>query len=46
METSTRGLLVEQFALLPDPRVDRTKGYLLLDIMVIAVRAVICRAVS
>jgi predicted transposase YbfD/YdcC len=44
METSKLGLLSEHFALLPDPRVDRTKRHLLLDIVVIAVCAVICGA--
>jgi len=36
--------LVEQFAALPDPRVDRTKRHQLIDIVVIAVCAVICGA--
>jgi predicted transposase YbfD/YdcC len=44
METSKLRPLVEHFALLPDPRVDRTKRHLLLDIVVIAVCAVICGA--
>jgi predicted transposase YbfD/YdcC len=44
MEPSKLRPLVEQFALLPDPRVDRTKRHLLLDIIVIAVCAVICGA--
>jgi hypothetical protein len=44
MEPSKLRPLVEQFALLPDPRVDRTKRHLLLDIVVIAVCAVICGA--
>ncbi len=44
METIKLGLLIEHFALLPDPRVDRTKRHLLLDIVVIAVCAVICGA--
>jgi predicted transposase YbfD/YdcC len=44
METSKRGLLSEPFARLPDPRVDRTKRHLLLEIVVIAVCAVICGA--
>ena len=36
--------LVEQFAALPDPRVDRTKRHQLLDIVVMAICAVICGA--
>jgi predicted transposase YbfD/YdcC len=44
METSKLGLLSEHFARLPDPRVDRTQRHLLLDIVVIAVCAVICGA--
>jgi hypothetical protein len=44
METSQLGRLSEPFAQLPDPRVDRTKRHLLLDIVVIAVCAVICGA--
>jgi hypothetical protein len=44
METSTFGGLSELFARLPDPRVDRTKRHLLLDIAVIAVCTVICGA--
>jgi DDE_Tnp_1-associated len=44
METSKLGPLVAHFARLPDPRVDRTKRHLLLDIVVIAVCAVICGA--
>jgi predicted transposase YbfD/YdcC len=44
METSQLGRLSEHFARLPDPRVDRTKRHLLLDIVVIAVCAVICGA--
>jgi predicted transposase YbfD/YdcC len=35
---------VEHFGALPDPRVDRTKRHLLLDILVIALCAVICGA--
>ncbi|GAC1645113.1 MAG: ISAs1-like element ISEc1 family transposase [Chloroflexota bacterium] len=38
--------LQEHFASLPDPRVDRTKRHLLLDILVIAICAVICGADS
>jgi hypothetical protein len=41
METSKLGLLSEHFALLPDPRVDRTTRHLLVAIVVIAVCAVI-----
>jgi DDE_Tnp_1-associated len=44
METSKPGPLVEHFTLLPDPLVDQTKRHLLLDIVVIAVCAVICGA--
>jgi predicted transposase YbfD/YdcC len=44
MEPSTLRPLVEHFALLPDPRVDRTNRHLLLDIVVVAVCAVICGA--
>ena len=36
--------LVEHFASLPDPRIDRTKAHLLLDIVTIAICAVICGA--
>ncbi len=35
---------ISHFLNLTDPRVDRTKQYLLIDIMVIAVCAVICGA--
>ena len=44
METSQRGRLSEHVARLPDPRVDRTKRPLLLDIVVRAVCAVMCGA--
>jgi predicted transposase YbfD/YdcC len=44
MENSRLGSLLDHFALLPDPRIDRTKRHLLLDIVVIAVCAVICGA--
>lgn len=44
MEHPRLGSLVDHFALLPDPRIDRTKRHLLLDIVVIAVCAVICGA--
>jgi len=38
------GPLATSFATLPDPRVDRTKKHLLLDIVLIAICAVICGA--
>jgi len=41
MENLRLGSLVDHFALLSDPRIDRTKRHLLLDIVVIAVGAVI-----
>src|SRR5919108_770330 len=44
MENPRLGSLVDHFALLPDPRIDRTKRHLLLDIVVIAVCAVLCGA--
>jgi DDE_Tnp_1-associated len=44
METSQLGRLSEHFALLPDPRGDRTKRHLLLDLVVVAVCAVMCGA--
>jgi predicted transposase YbfD/YdcC len=44
MEHPRLGWLIDHFALLPDPRIDRTKRHLLLDIVVIAVCAVICGA--
>lgn len=44
METSQLVRRSEHFARLPDPRVNRTKRHLLLDIVVIAVCAVICGA--
>jgi hypothetical protein len=44
METSQLGRLRAPLAQLPDPRVDRTKRHLLLDIVVIAVCAVMCGA--
>lgn len=44
METSQLGRLSEHFAQLPDPRVDRTKRHLLLDMVVMAVCAVMCGA--
>ena len=36
--------LIEHFAVLKDPRIDRTKQHLLLDIVVIAFCAVLCGA--
>ena len=44
MATSQRGRLREHVARLPDPRVDRTKRPLLLDMVGIAVCAVMCGA--
>jgi predicted transposase YbfD/YdcC len=44
MEHPRFGSLIDHFAPLPDPRIDRTKRHLLLDIVVIAVCAVICGA--
>jgi predicted transposase YbfD/YdcC len=38
--------LIEHFKDLPDPRVDRTKDHKLIDILVIAVCALLCRAES
>lgn len=38
------GPLATSFATLPDPRVDRTKKYMLLDIVLITICAVICGA--
>jgi predicted transposase YbfD/YdcC len=38
------GPLATSFATLPDPRVDRTKDHLLLDIVLIAICAVVCGA--
>ncbi len=36
--------LLQHFAVLKDPRIDRTKQHLLLDIVVIAFCAVLCGA--
>jgi DDE_Tnp_1-associated len=44
-KTSSRGL-VEYLSLLEDPRVERTKTHLLVDIMVIAVLATLSGAES
>lgn len=44
MEHPRLGSLVDPFALLPDPRIDRTKRHLWLDIVVMAVCAVMCGA--
>jgi DDE family transposase len=44
MENPRLGSLVDPFALLPDPRIDRTKRHRLLDLVVIAVCAVSCGA--
>jgi len=44
MEEHPRAAITEDFAELTDPRVERTKRHLLLDILVIALCAVICGA--
>lgn len=44
METDPSGLIAKHFANLEDPRIDRTKRHSLLDILVIAICAVICGA--
>jgi predicted transposase YbfD/YdcC len=46
MTTTPGSPLFEHFATLPDPRVDRTKEHLLLDMLTIAVCAVSCGADS
>ncbi|GAC1679849.1 MAG: ISAs1-like element ISEc26 family transposase [Steroidobacteraceae bacterium] len=46
MAASPGSTLFEHFATLPDPRVDRTKEHTLLDILTIAVCAIICGADS
>ena len=46
MATVPGSTLFEHFATLPDPRVDRTKEHLLLDLLTIAICAVICGADS
>ena len=40
------GPLATSFAPLTDPRFDRTKGHLLLDIVLIAICAVVCGAAA
>ena len=44
MDTDPKAAITEYFAELTDPRVERTKRHLLLDILVIALCAVICGA--
>jgi hypothetical protein len=44
MPTAARAPIQEYFATVTDPRVDRTKLHLLLDILVMAICAVICGA--
>ena len=44
MEEMSLGPLASSFATLTDPRVDRTKEHLLLDIVLIAICAVVCGA--
>lgn len=44
MDEMALGPLATSFATLPDPRVDRTKDHLLLDIVLIAICAVVCGA--
>jgi hypothetical protein len=44
MEKKTIASISQHFAELHDPRVDRTKEHLLIDIIVIAICAVICGA--
>ena len=44
MEAMALGPLASSFATLPDPRVERTKEHLLLDIVLIAICAVVCGA--
>jgi predicted transposase YbfD/YdcC len=46
MESTPGRSLVEHFAAIDDPRIDRTKRHLLIDILVIAICAVICGADS
>ncbi len=46
METKTGQTIVEHFSDLKDPRVEQTKLHSLMDILVIAVCAVICEADS
>ena len=44
MEDKPATRLMEQFAKLEDPRIDRTKRHKLIDIVTIAICAVICGA--
>src|SRR5438067_13287240 len=44
LENMSLGPLASSFATLTDPRVDRTKEHLLLDIVLIAICAVVCGA--
>ena len=44
MENQASGQFKEHFGDLPDPRIDRTKHHKLIDIVVIAICAVICGA--
>ena len=44
MEEQTLGALATSFASLKDPRVDRTRAHLLLDIVLMAICAVVCGA--
>jgi len=44
VENISLGPLATSFATLPDPRVDRTKDHLLVDIVLIAICAVVCGA--
>jgi predicted transposase YbfD/YdcC len=44
LEEQTLGALATSFASLKDPRVDRTRAHLLLDIVLIAICAVVCGA--
>ena len=44
MEKQASRILIDSFGDMPDPRIDRTKRHKLLDILVIAICAVICGA--
>jgi predicted transposase YbfD/YdcC len=46
MKSTPGHTLVEHFAAIPDPRIDRTKRHQLIDILVLAICAVICGADS
>jgi predicted transposase YbfD/YdcC len=46
MKSTTGHTLVEHFAAIPDPRIDRTKRHQLIDILVLAICAVLCGADS